>query len=740
MCSRVIDAVSQKSIYVSEYCPKMQFCKEGTHVMCMFYDKEKVMGPHCLNSANVSITPVLASKLLEISNAIRSKVALGKEKGRGGAPLPRGYGMLRLQWDEELATFAQVLANQCVLRHDICRATKTFPDPGQTAGLVRYTYPDWNSISRAPPNGEESVPGLNEDKLIYAIKQSTKSWYIQKTSVTPEMIVRYPDWLQHPAKHAGKLYLEMVTGHATHMGCGISAYTEYTYRNNFAAMNYNSVQVICNFSARPSPGTSVYNTEPPVDAPPGSQCGCPTGYDEDDDCLCNENPNFKPVPKPQEHSCEGKNCIPPVVLLPIIAMEDAPTHKLSRRFNNDTQDQLEGFDIFNDNSDNFDKTPIHVKEAYSHNDFDKTLREARNNLHQPRSLDEHVWNQQNGNSPRNPYTSENRQSVHEGSKHIRTNAKQSSKQSLFSKANKFKLPKMPIKKDVLPRKDFTKVQSLVNSYLNKRKYSKNMSQRDDLDNDSHALHTKISKNISGNYINQTIEPTNEDADKKVMHLLDNLEQEVKHITLDETEKEIVDNKLRKIYGRISNEPRDSISSRKSNGNSYKSKFNDADIEDFLKYENRVNEHLMNDRRRNPSSFLRETLNRRSYKDDNSLNIQKRLVEKETDYDQNLGALRKRSEKPINENEYSNVELKFNNRLNTRNMNALVEYDHTRENRLRDLTNYNMNEDLNRREPDEDRPLRPFQPDRSELPMRPSQPKSRKSAFYMPDRARSVHGF
>ncbi|CAH2059556.1 unnamed protein product, partial [Iphiclides podalirius] len=405
----------------------MEYCKEGTHVMCMFYDKDREMGPHCLNSQNITITPVLASKLLEISNAIRSKLALGKEKGSGGQPLPRAYGMLRLQWDEELATFAQVLANQCILRHDICRASKNFANPGQTAGRVRYTYPDWKPITNAFTGVTAQEPRLNTEKLMYAIKQSAKSWYLQKAGVTQDMILKYPDWVQHPTKRDGKLYLEMVTGHATHMGCGMSAYTEYTYKNNNAALNYNSVEVICNFSARPAPGTSVYYTQPPPNATPGSPCGCPLGYDDDEDCLCNENPNYKPTPKPKIRSCSGKNCVPSIVLLPIIAMEDATPNQL-KRYNNETQDQLNHMEIFNnDNSVNNGA----VKEGYSRNTFDETLREARINLQKARKPTHNdLWKVQHQYTPKNPLISENgqqAQSINKGLNHVRPSAKQQSK-------------------------------------------------------------------------------------------------------------------------------------------------------------------------------------------------------------------------------------------------------------------------------------------------------------------------
>ncbi|CAK1594324.1 unnamed protein product [Parnassius mnemosyne] len=832
LCSRVIDGLSQKSVYVAEYCPKMQYCKEGTHVMCMYYDKNREMGPHCLNFQNITITPVLATKLLEISNAIRSKVALGREKGKGGAPLPRAYGMIRLQWDEELATFAQVLANQCVLKHDMCRATKTFPDPGQTASIVRYTFPDWKTNSL--PKDEGNGPGLNQAKLVYAITKSAKTWYMQKAVVTPEMITKYPDWLQNPTNKAGKLYLEMITAHATHMGCGMSAYSEYTYTTNNAAMHYNA---ICNFSARPRSGGLVYNTEAPSITSPGSQCGCPAGYDEDEDCLCNENPNYTPAPKQKLRSCSGRNCAPPIVLLPIVAMEDAPPTKLiAKRFNNETLDQSDILEIFNN-----DKTEINsaVKEAYSRNDFEEMLREARNNLQQARSQtnNEHSWNMQNVYVPKKPLIpgiGHQAQSIHRGLDHVRPSANQISRKSLFSKVQKFELPiKTQIKKDVLPRKDFSKVQNLVKTYMNTKRNSDNILLHNDLKinnrvnniqslnlNDMKArLNTagtekliprnyQIFKNklhddivVDNNSISNLYGKTsNEDTDKKLMYLLNNLEQEVNHINLNQTEKEILDDKLRKIYGRISNKPKDFISSRKLND------ANQVEKSDFLRFENTVHEHLLNERRNNDKNrigdnFKEDISNRRLTTDNNNLDVHERLLLKERNSNEDFGSLKTRLEKPINENDHNiNADLKYINRILSRNRNALVEYDDRYRKKLRALVNNdNFDQNLNRRDsrvpdlrdekyayknyneirhknyypnhldsegqighdrrkyyqekinylerklqkarshrrhnkPDGDRQLRPVQPDR------PMQPKTQKNVFYLPERARSVHGF
>uniref|UniRef100_A0A2A4JY44 SCP domain-containing protein n=1 Tax=Heliothis virescens TaxID=7102 RepID=A0A2A4JY44_HELVI len=370
-CSLVIDSASQKGIYVSDYCPSMQYCREGAHVMCMYYNANRVMGPHCYNAVNITMSPSLANQLLDVMNAIRSKIANGKETGKDDILLPRGYGIFRLKWDSELATFAQVLANQCLLRHDMCRATKRFPNPGQIVGLVRFTFPDWYLLHQ--PKGTPT-PGLTDAKLVYAITHALKTWYAQKTSVTEQMLKSQPDWNQPSTSQAGRLYFEMIFGSTTHIGCGMSAYAEYNAKSQ---NTYNSIQLVCNYSSRPRKGGSSYNTEPPL---PGlgysPQCGCPPGTFEDADCLCNELVESTP-PRAHEATCpDGEtkgNCEPTLVLLPIFTMEDAPPEKLIEQAES-IRDPLKNFILQRiDNGTSYPRSKMSLELADMFDDADREV-------------------------------------------------------------------------------------------------------------------------------------------------------------------------------------------------------------------------------------------------------------------------------------------------------------------------------------------------------------------------------
>lgn len=161
------------------------------------------------------------------------------------------------------------------------------------------------------------------------------------------------------------------------------------------------------------------------------------------------------------------------------------------------------------------------------------------------------------------------------------------------KVAKFELPRkneITVKPDVQPRKDFTDAKNLVQNYLDLRKI---VETRKDISKNSIDF-TKLLKNSKRNkfteattemylnsveekvlnynyYINnkepKSIKPMNdifgglpsdtkskENSNDNIMNLLDKLEQEVKHIELDKNKKELLDAKIRKIYGSIVGRP------------------------------------------------------------------------------------------------------------------------------------------------------------------------------------------
>uniref|UniRef100_A0A2A4JYH5 SCP domain-containing protein n=1 Tax=Heliothis virescens TaxID=7102 RepID=A0A2A4JYH5_HELVI len=284
-CSMVLDAASQNTVYVTEYCPKQKYCKEGTHVMCMYYDPNQEFGPRCGDPIHIKITTTMVDKILEYVNEVRRRIASGTEKGMGNELLPKAFGMMKMQWDRELATLAQVLANQCLGgREDLCRSTERFPNPSQSIAIIHFTYPDWEYLKNN--NGTEK--GLNEEKLTFALQRFIKSAHALKRTVNKDIIMDFPPINELPDTNA-KYYLNLIRGSATHIGCGLSAYSNYKIGDGEESIQ-NSVQVVCNVSDGPQIGEPLYNTNAPF--PGGSyskRCGCPKGYKETRGCLCEED-------------------------------------------------------------------------------------------------------------------------------------------------------------------------------------------------------------------------------------------------------------------------------------------------------------------------------------------------------------------------------------------------------------------------------------------------------------------
>nr|XP_034832798.1 venom allergen 5-like [Maniola hyperantus] len=196
--------------------------------------------------------------------------------------------MFRLQWDPELSTLAQVWANTCTIGRDMCRATERFPDPGQVLGLTRF---DENWI---PVNARTvfNYTGFSLEKVKYGIHSTLRSWYRTKQDVHPDDITD-PNYIW-PKHLSSNMFLEVVHGRVTHVGCGISVFIEFDYaisKEHTVNLFHHVVRVICNLSSRidSTPREDrVYTTDPPTHPGYTVKCGCPLGYDEDEDCLCYE--------------------------------------------------------------------------------------------------------------------------------------------------------------------------------------------------------------------------------------------------------------------------------------------------------------------------------------------------------------------------------------------------------------------------------------------------------------------
>ncbi|KAJ8715444.1 hypothetical protein PYW07_009926 [Mythimna separata] len=477
-CSLVLDSMSQNTLYVSSYCPAMKNCIEGSHVICQYYNHHLTVGPHCKNYVKISITPQMVQQILEGVNKIRMKIATGEETGKDKQPLPRAYGMMRMHWDSELATLAQVLADQCLgLKEDKCRATDKFSNPSQIITLINFKAPNWEYLTR-----NTTKLGLNKEKVRSSIDKALNSLHGIKRMISTNDINSCPTLEALPDK-GSRSYLKLIRGKATHIGCGISAYTRSQIVKSGLQQIYNSVQLVCNVSDGPQGSQPVYTTDPPIpDTGFTEKCGCPEGYRDSMGCLCEKDTHGKietteirhlnkyDASQTLSHGTDGESNM---VVLPIFEIHRAPDGSYEPENNVEMQ---------------FHRT-------FGNKSFIQETSEGKEN----ELLDDEI-------SPK----TENR----------------------FLKAHKKDISNDEYRRAILRKQREKEFRSYNNFPTSVEGKGKNSKQMDDYDDKASA--------------NDEYRDHNEE-ENSFLTILDHLENIVKNIELEDEEREIFDLKMRKIY-------------------------------------------------------------------------------------------------------------------------------------------------------------------------------------------------
>nr|CAD7568717.1 unnamed protein product [Timema californicum] len=181
--------------------------------------------------------------IVDTHNMLRNKVALGEEKRGRPGPQPNAANMMKLSWDGELATFAQLWVEQCTYGHDLCRDSERF-QVGQNIHI-----------------GSKSIylPGNLTDNIL--------SFYNEVENFDSRNLdpFRFNDKSGH--------YSQLVWAETYLVGCGyvifqVNVWTKYV--------------LVCNYgSAGNYEGASVYKV-----GRPGSGCERGTGQDTYYKGLC----------------------------------------------------------------------------------------------------------------------------------------------------------------------------------------------------------------------------------------------------------------------------------------------------------------------------------------------------------------------------------------------------------------------------------------------------------------------
>ncbi|KAJ0170732.1 hypothetical protein K1T71_013504 [Dendrolimus kikuchii] len=187
----------------SQYCAirYRRLCKgKGRHVACQFPDPGP--GPSCENYTHIRFTKDLQHFILHYINRRRQRIASGNERVRGGLHLPKPEIMTLVEWDRELGSLAQRLADQCHFVHDDCRATVRFPYAGQTVGEVRW---------RRSSDSEE----LSAQR---AMRRVFDAWWGERRRVEPKHLTK--PFKLTPKRAVWGHFTQLAVWNLRAMGCG----------------------------------------------------------------------------------------------------------------------------------------------------------------------------------------------------------------------------------------------------------------------------------------------------------------------------------------------------------------------------------------------------------------------------------------------------------------------------------------------------------------------------------------
>lgn len=146
-------------------------------------------------------------EVLNVHNALRSKVATGQERGQ-----PSASNMFMLKWDPELAKIAQRWADQCHFGHDHVRSSFKFNQVGQNVATTSTT---------------RRYPAANFTKAVYM-------WYDEVTKPGfPSSSVDF--YIFNPATGH---YSQMIWATTYTVGCGYVAYKNRSWYTQLYICNY----------------------------------------------------------------------------------------------------------------------------------------------------------------------------------------------------------------------------------------------------------------------------------------------------------------------------------------------------------------------------------------------------------------------------------------------------------------------------------------------------------------------
>lgn len=187
--------------------------------------------------------------ILDTHNKFRARIANGQENGQ-----PKAANMNKLQWNDEIAKFAQRWADQCPSYpngHDKNRKSPSLPNHGLNGGFVGQNVA-W---------GIDMAPTFD-----YQLADRVQQWYDEVNDWDTSEIGNFTQ------KDFGKIghYSQLVWAKTQYVGCGATYYKDADYYKKILVCNY--------YPSGNVPGQPVYQI-----GAPGTKCA--SGKSQNGLCL-----------------------------------------------------------------------------------------------------------------------------------------------------------------------------------------------------------------------------------------------------------------------------------------------------------------------------------------------------------------------------------------------------------------------------------------------------------------------
>ncbi|KQS62789.1 venom allergen 5.01 isoform X2 [Drosophila erecta] len=200
----------------------------------------------------VRITTARRNMILNELNEYRDRIARGDLMGF--SPATR---MATLQWDQELASFAELNVKRCALVNDHCRNSEQFRNVAQVVAEGGW---QGDPLPPGPPNGSSNpdapipVEYHTEDEVI---KATLEQMFAEYKECSMRDIIAFS-----PPNNSKCIayFTQLVRDSTTHVGCGILRQTKNT--TNEAGQSLPSVHqyMTCNFVRTNDVNAPVYQS------------------------------------------------------------------------------------------------------------------------------------------------------------------------------------------------------------------------------------------------------------------------------------------------------------------------------------------------------------------------------------------------------------------------------------------------------------------------------------------------